>query len=113
MERLVGAGVVTEEAFVFGDGDVTQDGGLAGQAKTGLRIMRRKAKPPELRGGGIRDRSFDADRAGPAGAVTAAVDRASHPRVERKASPQQDDPEVGARRTLDRLTRKVDFRHSR
>ena len=109
--ELIGLGVLAEEAFVLGDGDVAQHGGLAGEPETLFRLMGRESKPPKLDRGGLGDRPFHAHRAGAAGAVAAAMDRARHPGVERKPGVQQDHREIGPGKTLDRLTGEADLRH--
>ena len=92
---------------MLGNCDVAEDIALASQPKTRLGMMRRKAKAPKLCGSGIRDRTFDANRARAASAVTTTVDRACDPRVERKPGPQKNNAEIRTARAFNRLASEV------
>ncbi len=93
---------------MLGHCDVAEDVALASQPKTRVGMMGREAKAPELCGSGIRNRTFDANRARAASAVTTTVDRACDSRVERKAGSQKNNAEVRSVGTFDGLASEVD-----
>ena len=96
---------------MLGHCDVAEDVALASQPKTPVGVMGREAKAPELCGSGIRDRTFDANRARAASAVTTTVDRACDSRVERKPGPQKNNAEIRSVRAFNRLASEVNCGH--
>ncbi len=109
LTRLVGRlGVLTPQTLMLGNCDVAEDVALASQPKTPFGMVGWKAKAPEFCGSGIRNRTFDANGARAASAVTPAVDRACDSRVERKAGPQKNNAEIRSARAFNGLASEVD-----